>query len=283
MPRSLLLAAAALAVPLLGACGDDTEVASSSTAGTPAIEHPAGPTDTVVRLAFEGGFVPVGVAFANLPSVLITGDGTVHTAAPVPEIYPGPLMSTFNTRPLTEDGLQAVLRRATDLGLLAPPGDLTADLDIVDVPDTVVTITADGSTFEHRAYALGMGDPNSEGTELTPARQDLLDFVEALVDLPPLVGEEALGPEQTLVPAAVRLQATPIDPAMAGDSEVKPTLVGWPADADVALSAAAECAITASPAAVALLVEARQTTLFTAGDLTYTVVAAPVLPGDPGC
>jgi hypothetical protein len=285
MIRRAVLTLLALS-PVAVACGDDSAADSAAdsqsppapASDVPPIDHPAGAADVVLRVAYEGGFVPYGVAFAALPSLVITGDGTAITQAPVPEIYPGPLMSPLNALSLTKDGLQAVLRRADELGLLAPPRDYTTEVNVADVPDTVVTISTGGSTYEHRAYALGI-----DRQESTVARQDLLDFVAATGDLPSLAGVDEVGTEQPHEPTSVRMQAEVVDPATLTGMEVEPTFVHWSGGADVALADAAPCALSSAPDVIAVLTEARQTTYFVQDGRTYTVVAAPVLPGDPGC
>ena len=284
MKRSLLLFAV-VPVSLLAACGDPTTSSSPSTSvvvppsttgggGTSAeIPHPTGADDVVLRVAYVGGFVPAGVAFANLPSLLITGDGRVLEQGAVAAIYPGPLMSPLLERTLTPEGIQKVLQEAQRLGLLAAPPDYSAEQNIADVPDTVVTIAAAGGTFVHTAPALGMDD-----TELTPARQALFDFVRATGDLPALVGAD-LGSDEPFTPETVRLQATPIDRSTV-TTDVPPTFVDWPAGADVSLAAAASCAVTATSAVIQALDDATTITFFVEDGVTYSVVAAPVLPGD---
>ena len=145
--RSLLSAALVITLVTLAACGDDTssDDGAGSTDGTlpvetvppadtqppvtqppvtttpaPAgIEHPTGADDVVVRIAYEGGFVPVEYVFRNLPVLLVSGDGRVFQQGAVPEIYPGPLVSPVMQRSVTEDGIQDLLTLADEHGLLA--------------------------------------------------------------------------------------------------------------------------------------------------------------------
>ena len=116
-----------------------------------------------------GGFVPVDYDFADLPSLLVTGDGRVIEQGPQIEIYPGPLLPNVLQRTISEAGIQALLR-------LAEEHDLFRDVEyedatnIADAPFTVVTISANGATYEHNAYALGLG---GDGTETDEARANL--------------------------------------------------------------------------------------------------------------
>ena len=57
---------------------------------------------------------------------------------------------------------------------------------IADAPDTVVTITVDGQTYTHQAYALGFDE------ETDPARQRLADFVADATNLASIVPEGSL-------------------------------------------------------------------------------------------
>ena len=70
-----------------------------------------------------------------------------------------------------------MLAQADELGLLAEV-EYPRNDQIADAPDTVVTITVDGTTYRHQAYALGFD------TESDPARANLAEFVAAMTDLP---------------------------------------------------------------------------------------------------
>ncbi|WP_339938353.1 hypothetical protein, partial [Undibacterium luofuense] len=61
---------------------------------------------------------------------------------------------------------------------------------VADAPNTVVTINANGTTYTHSAYALGIG---GETTELTPARTALLKFVNSMGDLAAVAGAAHVG------------------------------------------------------------------------------------------
>jgi hypothetical protein len=98
----------------------DTTVGTAPAAG---IAHPTGTADVVLKLSYEGGFVPVGVAFVNTPSLLVSGDGRVFTAGVTPAIFPGPLLPAVNVRTISEDGIQSLLAVVKSAGLLATPPD----------------------------------------------------------------------------------------------------------------------------------------------------------------
>src|SRR4029078_10674671 len=167
------LAPAALVALGLAACGDDSS--GDEPTGTPPVvtvpsvdstvppttvsppttvprgfEHPHGPDDVIVRVAYEGGFVPVETMFLNLPTLLVSGDGHVFVQGPVPEIYPGPLLPNIQVSPVTEAGVQDLLQLADEHGLLADV-TYTNPTNIADAPNTVVAIFANRQTLSHNA------------------------------------------------------------------------------------------------------------------------------------
>ena len=91
----------------VAACGDDSKKATEPTpvpndegtvegsAPSSGIAHPTGAQDVVLKLSYEGGFVPVGTTFVNTPALLVSGDGHVYTPAVIPAIFPGPLLPSM--------------------------------------------------------------------------------------------------------------------------------------------------------------------------------------------
>jgi hypothetical protein len=226
----------------------------------------------VVRIAYEGGFVPVDFAFRNLPTMLVSGDGRVFQPGVVPEIYPGPLVHPVTTRTVTESGIQQLLSLGDQQGLLADV-QYDAPMDIVDAPEVVVEIAANGATYRHQAYALGINE------ETDPARAALWHFVtKATGDW--LFGDNPeLGPEQPFEPQTYLVRAS-IAPEQSGD--IPPTIVDWPADTSVRLADAAECAAIPAADVAAIFADATELTYFTDAGVTYQLAVKPQLPGD-GC
>ncbi len=163
-----------------------------------------------------------------------------------------------------------LLALADELGLLADVEYARND-QIADATDTVVTITVDGTTYRHQAYALDI-EPESD-----PARANLSTFVAAMTDLQSTVGDE-LGTDEPFVPPAYLIRATPIDLATT-TFDVEPTIEEWPADAPVRLADAAECAELPVADGEALFADATQLTFFTDADVTYQVAAVQQVPG----
>ena len=266
------------ASPPVGTGTDDTGPDDTSPDDTSpdSIEHPTGADDVVLRIGYEGGFVPVEYAFLDLPVLLVTGDGRVIVQGPQIEIYPGPLLPNMQQRTISEAGIQALLRLAEEHDLFR---DVTYDpnMMIADASDTVVTISANGDTYEHRAYALGMG-----GQDTDQARARLASFVERASDVVAAAGADTLGPEMPFEAMAYLIRASVADESAVG-SDIAPTIVDWPADAPVRLADAAECATVTVESFADLFASANQLTWFREGGVTYQLTVKPQLPGVPAC
>ena len=135
-----------------------------------------------------------------------------------------------------------------------------------------MTITVDGNTYRHAAYALGF-----EG-ETDRARSNLFKFVTAATDLANTVGEGELGREGPMTSDGYLMRATPVDPETV-TTELPPTVVEWPSDAPVRLADAAECAEIPRAVGDRMFGDATQLTFFTEGGLTYIVAATLKVPG----
>ncbi len=281
IPRLRPLAVAAALVIGLGACGDNTPAPSASpvttlapdTVAPPAdtIPHPAGADEIVIRIAYEGGFVPVDYTFLNLPILLVTGDGRMITQGPVAEIFPGPLLPNLQVRTIGEEGIQQLLALAEQHGLLSDRQYAGPD-NIADASDTVVTVNIGTATYRHSAYALGLA---LDGSETDEGRRQLADFVETVTG-DWLFGEQLAGTDQPFQSDAFLLRATPVSDL--SGYEVEPTIVEWPDTID--LASAADCVELPWSDYADLLGGANQLTFFTSGDATYSVAAKPLLPGD---
>ncbi|MBA3604409.1 MAG: hypothetical protein M3487_02830 [Actinomycetota bacterium] len=278
---------------LAAACGDDdvespaatasadtaatTQPSPATTAAVSGYVHASGAEDVVIEIGFEGGFVPVEIAFTRVPNLLVTGDGRAIETGPVIAIFPGPLLPNLQQRSISEAAVQTLLARADELGLLADIQYARNDL-IADAPDTVVRISVDRATYEHRAYALGLG----EGGETDAARVNLAEFAAAAADLAGTVGEAELGPQAPFDGEEYLVRATPVGPGETAGGDVEPTIVEWPPASSVRLADASDCAVVLPGEGDALFVNATQLTFFADAGVTYRVAAIGRLPGR-GC
>ncbi|CAB4598716.1 unannotated protein [freshwater metagenome] len=215
---------------------------------------------------------------------MVSGDGRAFVPGAVTAIFPGPLLQPMGVRTITPAGIERLLARAQELGLLAPAPSYEVDMNIADAPDTVVRITTTDGTWEHRAYALGMEtDASGSPAETTPARQALLDFVTAATDLAAIAGEAELGTESIHSPDEYRLRAIAVDESTAAGMDPAPVVVEWPASTGLDLATATDCARLSASAAGSVFADATQLTWFRQGDAVYQLAVAGVLPGDPAC
>lgn len=278
-----LLAAASIPLLALAACGGDDSGTPAVTTVVPGDAQPVGsgfayatgPDDVVVSIASAGGFVPEGFDFVRTPTLLVTGDGRVFTPGVTTLEYPGRLVQPTVVQQLDPAGVQALLARADEAELLGPAPVYARNDQIADAPDTVVTITVDGQTFTHQAYALGIGD------ETDPARQRLADFVADATALSGIVPEGSLSEGEPFTPPSYEIRATPGDPTgVEAANEVE-----WASDTGIALADAGQCVAVpeSDAAATAALLDANQATFFTQDGVTYRLLVRPELPGGPAC
>jgi hypothetical protein len=284
MQRRRVLALLAT-VPLLAlaACGDDdaatpaTEPPPDETlppTDAPGYVHPTGSDEVVLRIAYEGGFTTPDVVFLGLPTVLVTGD-RVFQQGPVIEIYPGPLLPNIQVRTISEAGIQELLAAADEAGLLEQRTYDGPD-NIADAPDTVVTLTVDGVTYEHRAYALGFERASGvEGDEDRAALQGFVELVSRYVTAEP---GEVLGEEAAFVPEEYLLRSFVADDP--SGLEIEPTIVPWPAEVPVRLVDAADCAAVPAATVGELFTTATQLTFFEEEGVVFRLAVKPALPGD---
>ena len=251
-----------------------TQLPTSGPPVTSAGDAPA--PDVVLEYGSYGGFTMRDVAFQRTPQLLVTGDLRVITPALTTAVYPGPLVPPLVQRSITAAGVETILAAAADAGLYADV-DYESDEMLADASTATLRLAAEDRTYVHEAYALGMGGGPGGGAESSPERQALADFVARISDLPALVGDDQLGPEEPFVPEAYQILAD-----RAGDSsgaELEPTVVDWPADTGVALADVTGCTEIAASALDGALDGADQLTYFADGGVTYVVVVRPALPG----
>ena len=249
----------------------------------------------VLRIGYDGGFVPPGYLLTRLPQVSVYGDGRVITEGPVIEIYPGPALPNLLVSRVSEAGLQAILAAAADAGLLGP--DRHYDfVGVADAATTTFVLVANGAAHTTTAYALGIGGDHPAGMPAgdTTAREALAGFQAKLSDLPSLVGADVLSAEQPYAFEQLRVFVAPAEPT-SSDGQVQPTVVEWPLPEPLATAGTAidgfggvgmRCSVVAGDDLATLrpvLEAANQLTYVRSAGATYGIQLRPLLPDEAGC
>jgi hypothetical protein len=275
-------------VLLLGACAN----APAGPGDGGGIAHRTGPSDLLVRIGFEGGFVPLEWNFRNLPTLSLFGDGTIVTPGAQIELYPGPALPAISRRSVDEAGIQAILREVLDAVDGAPDelGDM-GSVGIADAATTVLTVDAGGVTRTIRAYALAEVPERPQGMseEVYRARQDLAALVTRLGTLDSWLPEGSLGAEDTYVAGGARLFVSEYRPAE--DLQQEP--VGWPLDGELASFGSRQgqpqgyrCGTVGGndwDAVLDLAGRSNELTPWTDGGARFSIVFRPLLPDESGC
>ena len=280
MKRTLAAVGAALAL-VATACGDDE--GATVNAGSGNTSRPTG-SDVVVQVLVDGGFVPVEAAVSSVPTVTVLGDGTVITPAPMLAIYPGAAIAPLQQTKLDAAGVDRLVARADELGLLKGPLDYGRP-PVADAPNTTVTIVAGGITHRHVAYALGIVDRDPVGggvqglsSQAVANRKALSAFVEAANALPP--GREAWVPSAIAVYDLGRYQADP---------QLPQREAAWPLTRPPATSATGgnwACTLIEGAEAATLLDAlsgANSRTPWIVSGAARSLAFRPLVPGQPGC
>ena len=246
------------------------------------------PDTVVIRVDWEGGFVPPGVNLSRLPLVLVTADGRVITQGPQDAMYPGPLLPNLQVRTLTPDSLADLLERAADDGLLVDAE--YAGGPIADATTTVLRITVDGVTYTQSAYALfesldANGAEQLSGAPDAEGRAAMRSFLDALTGLP---DGAYTGDPTSYVADGLRLYSSAYVPDPAADW----LPVEWPLE-DLATAGASagdglgiRCQVVTGDdlaTVLPLLEGANSATPFRSGGTDYTLIVRPLLPGERGC
>lgn len=280
-------------LPLLLATAACSSNASTTFGGSP---PDAASTQLVVKIGYEGGFVPVEYNLTSLPLVSVYADGTVLVQGPQIEIYPPPAMIPLNARTVTPAGLDKIRRAAEDAGLTGPNRRYDYPL-VADASDSVFTyLEADGTRHEIRAYALDItGEAGGPGTNLsaedTKARRALAEFQTKMTDLASWLGSD-VSQERSYDPRALRVfvreyQAVD-DPAVRDQQPREWPLPDQPLTSfGTATSVEGyRCGTLQDQAAATLQAELRQAntlTPWTSAGGTFSLSVRPLLPDESGC
>jgi hypothetical protein len=174
----LLTTSAALAVDQSPDPGASCWTAEPGTIG--AIDHPTDPQAIVLRQFTGGGFVPAEIAFLESPVFTLYGNN-VAIFRPVAEM--GDLtdpLPPYQCALLTPEQVDELLAFALDEAGLRDASDLYEDPFIVDTPNTVFTIDADGVAKEVVVQALGF-NPDAPDPEARARFETLAERLTAFV------------------------------------------------------------------------------------------------------
>jgi hypothetical protein len=287
------VAAVAVLASACGGVGDDDSGSSGSTGATGAagIAHPTRADQLILRMAYEGGFVPYEYTLGSTPFWSLFGDGTLIVPGPQIEIYPGPALPSLTATPVSENGIQAILEAARDAGLM--DGDANyGNQCIADAATTVFTTSADGTTTVVSAYALDVGEP--AGTcghdKDAEARAKLAAFQAKLTDLRSWLPNGSLGTERPYDPAEMRVYVLPYK----ADAELPQNPIEWPLEPPLDVfgepvqdaPANTRCGVVTGDDLTRLLAaanEANALSPWTSGGTEYHLIFRPLLPDEHAC
>lgn len=271
---------------LLGACS------AGGGGATGEIAHPAGDA-TVLRVEDRGGLVPPNMRLTQLSAFSLLGDGRVIQPGAQIAIYPGPLLPALEVRTLSETGVQAVLRQVLATGLF----DRDRAFDggrrrVMDAPDTVFTLNANGKQATVSVYALGLGGESSSdvlSSDEASAQRALRALRDRLTSLEQWLpaGSWTDPRPSVFTAAAYRLFIQNAD-GDKGEAGIEIGLAPWPSSQDPATagqpSQDGRCLVVRGADArtwSAALARANQLTRWTSGEHRYSVLPRPLLPDEP--
>jgi hypothetical protein len=275
MRRPLLVFALVL---VASACGPgDAETA------TPEAVPGVKPDVTVLRVETAGGFVPVELALATFPELVVLADGTVWAPAPQLAAYPPPAIPALQRTRLDRNELGRLL------GRLARSGELFEEIDfgeppLADLPTTTVTAWVDGEVRDLGVYAVGhevdSPDLGSGQREARAALTSLLDDLRTVIEARDRVWRVDL-PEELL---AWSIPLTDHEgPASLENGGTWPDGVPQPRRTSGSSFGCTVLRGTGRDAVLAAAANADLLTVWELGDGPHRVVLRPRLVGSPGC
>jgi hypothetical protein len=254
--------------------------------------HPSTATDLVLRVSSEGGFTPAEYTLSSMPTFSLFGDGTTVTQGAQTAIYPGPALPPVIATPITQDGIQALVRSALDAGL-GEDHEYTdlGSAGVADASTTVFTLSVDGVAHVTKAYALGiLGDerPDNMSEQEFSARTRLERFQASLTDLRQTLPAGSVGQDTEFAPTGLRLFVS----EYRRSQDLKEPPVEWPLASplatfgDPATLEGYSCgAVTGADldAVLPLARTANQLTPWTSDGTRFAILFRPLLPDESGC
>jgi hypothetical protein len=151
-----------------------SSAAPSASPSSGGIEHPTGASDVLLGMGLEGGFLPMELIAARLPSLTLYGDGSLIVAPPENLADPTAPKPPLVKATLSEDEVQAILDTALTKGGLAIAREAYLENAIMDAPTTVFEIHAGGLDKVVRVAALGIDPPQPGPDDLARRNFDEL-------------------------------------------------------------------------------------------------------------
>lgn len=279
--------AASILLILLMSCAD----APADPGAGSGIDHSTDGHDVLVRVAFEGGFVPLEWTYRSLPSFSLYGDGTLVLPGAQIELYPGPALPSISTRTVTEEGIQTTLEEA--LGSIQDVPDEMLDMGSVglaDVPTTVITIRAGDVDRTIKVYGLSelTERPQHMSAEEFQARGQLQQLVTKLEGLATWLPDGSLGTETSYEGSGARLF---VSEYRKGDLPQEP--ITWPLQEDLHRfgdgaigSETYRCGIVEGTEWTTLreaASQANELTPWSESGARFSILFRPLLPDERGC
>ena len=283
------VAAVALALTLAGCQSLGDGVADPPDDPIPGVGDADAP---LLQIEVSGGLVMMGYDFSTMPELTVYADGRAIVQGPRSDIYPVPVLPNLQVEQLSEADVAALVAAARDAGLLGKAPSY-GQPGITDVRTTFVTLTVDGRTYQHAAYALGFFEGEGPAGDVAPlaeesgiteaeraARVALAEFIATAHDL---VGAAGDGEAYQIEAFGIFAWSVVFDvEGVVGGLAAQ--VLPWPLD--LALADAAECTVVDGAAAQTLLkalAGANSLTLFEQDGVTYSVFFRPLLPHESGC
>ena len=255
------------------------------------IDHSTGAHDVLVRVAYEGGFVPLEWTYRSLPGFSLYGDGTLVLPGVQMELYPGPALPSISTRTVTEDGIQATLEEVLH-SIQGVPDEMLdmGSVGMADVPTTVITVHAGGVDRTIKAYGLSelTERPERMSVDEFQARRQLQDLVTKLGGLDTWLPDGSLGTESMYEGSGARLFVSEYRKV---DLPQEP--ISWPLGGnldrfgDLATgSDTYRCGVIEGVDWTALresATQANELTPWTESGARFSILFRPLLPDETGC
>jgi hypothetical protein len=287
----LAISIATAACATAGDRGDDSST-TSTTVPSSATDHPMGGAEVVLRVSYEGGFVPIEFNLTNIPAFTLYGDGTILVPGPQLAIYPGPALPNVQMLKVSEERVQEIIDAARSAGIEG--GDRHYGYDCVaDASTAVFTLNAGGGTTIVSAYALGIEEPGSGpdiscgiDDEALAARAALYAFSQAVESV---LFDGTLDPPTEYTPQQMRVY---VSDELFTDPDLPQAPADWPLGADLATFGAEQgdlalrCGIVEGDDLDDLLAVARQANQLTpwlSDGAEFALTFRPLLPDESGC